>query len=111
MLFRSQLMKNPDIIRNRLKIKAVIQNAGAFREIQNECGSFDRFLWNYVDNEPVRIIRTGENNVPARTELSDKISADLKKRGFKFVGSTIICAYMHAVGIINGHTDDCFCYA
>ena len=105
-----QLMLNPEIIRNRLKIKAVIQNAQAFRAIQNEYGSFNHFLWNYVDNAPIRIIRTGENDVPVRTELSDKISKDLKKRGFKFVGSTIICAYMHAVGLINGHSDDCFCY-
>ena len=105
-----QLMQNPGIIRNRLKIKAVIQNAKAFREIQNEYGSFDAFIWDYVGGSPMRIMRTGERDVPVRTELSDKISADLKKRGFKFVGSTIICAYMHAVGLIDGHTDDCFCF-
>ena len=103
------LMQNPDIIRNRLKIKAVIQNAKAFREVQKEYGCFDTYIWNYVDGKPIRIIRTGENDVPARTELSDKIGIDLKKRGFKFVGSTIICAYMHAVGLINGHTEECFC--
>jgi len=106
-----QLMQNTGIIRNRLKIKAVVQNAKAFRKIQNEFGSFDRFIWNYVDNKPIRIIRTGENDVPARIELSDRISADLKKRGFKFIGSTIICAYMHAVGLINGHTDECYCFS
>ena len=106
-----QLMQNPNIIRNRLKIKAVIQNAAAFRQIRSEYGSFDRFLWGYVDNIPLRLIRTGENDVPVRTELSDNVSADLKKRGFKFVGSAIICAYMHAVGLINGHSDDCFCTA
>ena len=106
-----QLMQNPDIIRNRLKIKAIIQNAGAFRQIQHEYGSFSAFLWAYAGGKPLRIIRTGENDVPARTDLSDKISEDLKKRGFKFVGSTIICAYMHAVGLINGHTDDCFCFS
>ena len=105
-----QLMLNPGIVRNRLKINAVRQNAAAFREIQNEYGSFDSFIWAYVGGRPMRIIRTGENDVPARTELSDKIGADLKKRGFKFVGSTIICAYMHAIGLINGHTDECFCY-
>ena len=104
------LLQNPDIIRNRLKIKAVLQNAKAFRAIQNEYGSFDAFLWSYVNGAPIRIMRTGENDVPARTELSDKISADLRKRGFKFAGSTIICAYMHAVGLINGHSDDCCCY-
>ena len=103
------LMQNPGIIRNRLKIKAVIQNAKAFREVQREFGSFDAYMWGFVNHTPMRIIRTGENDVPTRTELSDKISADLKKRGFKFVGSTIICAYMHAVGLINGHTDECFC--
>ena len=106
-----QLMENSDIVRNRLKIKAVIQNAKAFREIQREYGSFDRYLWQYVDGAAIRIMRTGEKDVPARTELSDKISADLKKRGFKFVGTTIICAYMHAVGLINGHAEDCFCYS
>ena len=106
-----QLMQNPGIIRNRLKIKAVVQNAKAFREVQSEYGNFDAFIWGYVGGVPLRIIRTGERDVPARTELSDKISADLKKRGFKFVGSTIICAYMHAVGLIDGHTDDCFCYS
>ena len=104
-----ELMQNPEIIRNRLKINAVIQNAKAFRMIQNQHGSFDKFIWSYVENSPMRLIRTGENDVPVRTELSDKISADLKKLGFKFVGSTIICAYMHAVGLINGHSDDCFC--
>ena len=103
------LMQNPDIIRNRLKINAVRNNAKAFRAIQEEYGSFDAFLWGYVNNTPMRIIRTGENDVPARTELSDKISEDLKKKGFKFVGTTIVCAYMHAVGLINGHADNCFC--
>ena len=105
-----ELMQNPGIIRNRLKINSVIKNAKAFRELQNEYGSFCEYLWAYVENKPLRIIRTGERDVPVRTALSDKISADLTKRGFKFVGSTIICAYMHAVGLIDGHTDDCFCY-
>ena len=105
-----RLMQDPGIVRNRLKIKAAIHNAKAFREIQNEFGSFDTYIWAYVNNKPLRIIRTGENDVPVRTELSDQISADLKKRGFKFVGSTIMCAYMHAVGMINGHTSECFCY-
>ena len=104
-----QLMQNPGIVRNRLKIKAVIQNASAFHEVQSEYGSFSDFIWQYVDHAPIRIIRTGENDVPVRTELSDKISKDLKKRGFKFVGSTIICAYMHAIGMVDGHSDECFC--
>ena len=105
-----ELMTNPGIIRNRLKIKAVIQNAVAFRKIQEEFGSFDAYIWAFVDNRPLRIIHSGENDVPVRTELSDKISAELKKRGFKFTGTTIICAYMHAVGLINGHTEYCFRY-
>ena len=105
-----QLLQNPEIVRNRLKINAVIQNAKAFREVQREYGSFESFLWRYVDGHSMRIIRTGEKDVPVRTELSDQISADLKKRGFKFVGTTIICAYLHAVGLIDGHTEDCFCF-
>ena len=101
------LMQNPGIIRNRAKISAVITNAKAFRRIQESHGSFDRFLWAYVNGEPLTIRRSGQADVPARTELSDQISGDLKKLGFTFVGSTIICAYMHAVGLINGHTEDC----
>jgi 3-methyladenine DNA glycosylase len=104
-----ELMQNPNIIRNRLKINSVINNAKAFREVQAEFGSFAEFIWRYVDGKPLRIIRNGETHVPARTELSDQISKDLKKRGFKFIGSTTICAYMHAVGLIDGHTDNCFC--
>ena len=104
------LMQNPGIIRNRLKINAVIKNAEAFRAVQRECGSFSDYLWAYVEGKPLRIMRSGERDVPARTALSDRISADLKKRGFKFVGSTIICAYMHAVGLIDGHAEECFCY-
>ena len=103
-----QLMQNAGIVRNRLKINAVITNAKAFRRIEDEFGSFDSYIWRFVDGAPIRIIRTGENDVPVRTGLSDAISADLKKRGFKFVGSKIICAYMHAVGLIDGHTDECF---
>jgi len=105
-----ELMQNPGIIRNRLKINAVIQNAAAFKKVQAEFGSFDAYIWAFAGGKPMRIIRTGENDVPARTELSDAISKDLKKRGFKFVGSTIVCAYMHAVGLIDGHTSACCCY-
>ena len=104
-----ELMNNSEIIRNRLKINAVIKNAQAFLDVQKEYGSFDAFIWSYVDNTPLRLIRTGENDVPVRCELSDRISKDLSKRGFKFIGSTITCAYMHAIGLIDGHTDDCFC--
>ena len=103
-----QLMQNPGIIRNRLKINAIIQNAKAFREIQNEYGSFDKFIWAYVGNKPLRIKRTGKHDIPVTTELSDRISSDLKKRGFKFTGSTIIYSYMQAVGLVNDHDGDCF---
>ena len=104
-----ELLQNAEIIRNRMKINAVINNAKAFKKVQEEFGSFDAYLWGFVNNKPIRIIRTGEHDVPARTELSDSISEDLKKRGFKFVGTTIVCAYMHAIGLINGHADNCFC--
>jgi DNA-3-methyladenine glycosylase I len=103
-----ELMQNPGIIRNRLKIKSVITNAGVFREIQREYGSFDTFLWGYVDGKPIENDLIDIHDIPATTELSDRISKDLKKRGFKFVGSTIIYAYMQAVGLVNDHTLNCF---
>ncbi|MBE0650757.1 MAG: DNA-3-methyladenine glycosylase I [Bacteroidales bacterium] len=105
-----ELMQNAGIIRNRLKINAAITNAKAFLEIQKEFGSFDRFLWNYVDGNPIQNHRKTLSEVPAKTEISDKISKELKKRGFKFVGSTIIYAFMQAVGMVNDHTVDCFRY-
>ena len=103
-----KLMQNAAIIRNRLKINSIITNARAFRQIQDEFGSFDAFLWRYVDNRPVRNHWQTCHDVPATTELSDKISRDLKNRGFKFVGATIIYSYMQAVGLVNDHTVDCF---
>lgn len=103
-----ELMQNSGIIRNRLKINSVITNAKAFRETQREFGSFDAFLWGYVDNKPVQNSWTEMSDVPATTGLSDRISKDLKKRGFKFVGSTIVYAYMQAVGLVNDHVTDCF---
>ena len=106
----ASLMLDERIIRNRLKINSVHHNAKAFQNVQKEFGSFDKYIWSFVNYEPMRIIRDGENDIPVRTELSDKISKDLKKRGFKYVGSVIICAYMHAVGLINGHSKECFCY-
>lgn len=102
------LMQNPGIIRNRLKINSVITNAKAFIELQKEFGSFNSFLWGYVDNKPIQNNWAEMKDIPATSELSDRISKELKKRGFKFVGSTIIYAYMQAVGLVNDHVSDCF---
>ncbi len=100
-----QLMADPGIIRNRLKIESSITNAKAFLAVQAELGSFDSYLWSFVDGRPL-VNTTGK--VPASTALSDAISRDLKKRGFRFVGSTIIYAYMQAVGVVNDHLTTCF---
>ena len=104
------LMKNEKIIRNRLKIKSAIINAQQFIYIQKEYGSFDSFIWSYVDNKPIENHFDTEGDIPARTALSDKISKDLKKHGFKFIGSTIIYAYMQAIGIVNDHVKSCHLY-
>jgi len=104
------LMNDAGIIRNRLKILSVITNAKAFREVQNEYGSFDAFLWRYVDHKPIQNHWRTMSEVPATTDLSDQISKDMKKRGFKFVGSTIIYAYMQSIGMVNDHTTDCFVF-
>jgi len=102
------LMKDPGIVRNRLKIESTISNARAFLAVQKEFGSFSRYLWGFVDNKPV-VNRPGSlKGVPASTGLSDRISKDLKKRGFRFVGSTIVYAYLQAVGVVDDHTADCF---
>lgn len=105
-----ELILNEGIIRNKLKIKAAITNAQLFMEIQQEFGSFSKFIWNYVDGKPIINKFKKREEVPATTELSDKISKDLKKRGFKFVGSTIVYAFMQATGMVNDHTTDCFKY-
>ncbi|WP_420847450.1 DNA-3-methyladenine glycosylase I [Methanolapillus millepedarum] len=105
-----QLMNNSGIIKNRLKINSAVVNAQSFLKIQAEFGSFDRFLWAFTDGQPIQNSWTSVSEVPAQTELSDKISKELKKRGFKFVGSTIIYAYLQAVGVVNDHTADCFLY-
>lgn len=105
-----ELILNEGIIRNKLKIKAAITNAQLFIEIQQEFGSFSKFIWNYVDGKPIINKFKKREEVPATTELSDKISKDLKKRGFKFVGSTIVYAFMQATGMVNDHTTDCFKY-
>ena len=105
-----ELMQNEKIIRNRLKIKSAISNAQQFMRIQTEYGSFDSFIWSYVDHKPIDNHFNTEDEIPARTDLSDKISKDLKKCGFKFVGSTIIYAYMQAIGIVNDHVISCHFY-
>lgn len=105
---RAALMKDPGIVRNRLKIESAVTNAQAYLQIQKELGSFDRYLWNFVDGRPVLNSRTPGERLPASTELSDRISNDLKKRGFRFVGTTIIYAFLQAVGVVNDHSGDCF---
>ena len=105
-----ELMQDEGIIRNRLKIQGAITNAKLFLEIVEKHGSFDNFIWDYVDHEPVVGHRLHMDDVPATTPISDKISKDLKKMGFKFVGSTIIYAFMQATGMVNDHVVDCFVY-
>ncbi|MDL2220550.1 DNA-3-methyladenine glycosylase I, partial [Eubacteriales bacterium OttesenSCG-928-N14] len=94
-------------VRNRLKIQSVITNAKAFRAVQEEFGSFDSYLWAYVEGQPICNEFCDMAQIPAKTELSDRISKDLKKRGFKFVGSTIVYAFMQAVGMVNDHILSC----
>jgi DNA-3-methyladenine glycosylase I len=103
-----QLLKDPGIVRNRLKIRASILNARAFLEIQKEFGRFDRYIWQFTGGKPVQNRRRNLQQVPARTRKSDAMSQDLKRRGFKFVGSTICYAFMQAVGMVNDHTLNCF---
>ena len=105
-----ELMANEGIIRNRLKINAAIINAKLFLEVAEKHGSFDKFIWSYVDYKPITNCLENIEDLPATTPLSDKISKDLKKMGFKFVGSTIIYSFMQAVGMVNDHIADCFVY-
>lgn len=102
------LMKNAGIIRNRLKINSAITNARSFLDVTREFGSFDAYVWRFVDGKPLR--RKRGQSVPPRTELSDALSKDLSRRGFKFVGSTICYAFMQAVGMVNDHDLACFRY-
>jgi DNA-3-methyladenine glycosylase I len=104
----NQLMQNPGIVRNRKKIEASVNNAKCFLEIQEEFGSFDKYIWSFVDNKPVINKWNDLSEVPANSELSDMISKDLKKRGFKFLGTTIIYSHLQATGIINDHLVSCF---
>jgi DNA-3-methyladenine glycosylase I len=105
-----QLLADPGIVRNRLKIESTVRNARAFLAVQKEFGSFDRYIWGFVRGRPIRNHPKSLQEVPARTPESDAISKDLLKRGFKFVGSTICYAFMQAVGMVNDHTTDCFRY-
>jgi DNA-3-methyladenine glycosylase I len=105
-----QLLADPGIVRNRLKIKAAIQNAKAFLEVQKEFGSFDKYLWQFVGGRPIRNHWKSLKQLPARTPESDALSKDLLKRGFKFVGSTICYAFMEAVGMVDDHVEGCWKY-
>jgi DNA-3-methyladenine glycosylase I len=104
------LMRNEGIIRNRLKIASAVKNAKAFLELQTEFGSFDRYVWQFVDGKPRINVRKHLRDVPAQTAESDAMSKDLKKRSFTFVGSTICYAFMQAVGMVNDHIVTCFRY-
>ena len=107
---RAHLMRDAGIVRNRLKIESTVGNAAAFLAVQREFGSFDRFLWDFVGGRPVVNRRRRLAELPARTELSDALSRELKRRGFRFVGSTICYAFMQAVGVVNDHVTGCFRY-
>jgi len=106
----SQLLNNSGIIRNRLKINSAVQNAKVFLNIKKEFGSFDKYIWSFVNNKTIKNHFKTIKDLPAKTPLSDKISKDLKSRGMNFVGSTIIYAHLQATGIVNDHTVDCFKY-
>jgi DNA-3-methyladenine glycosylase I len=105
---RAALMKNPGLVRNRLKIEAAVSNARAFLAVQAEFGSFDRYVWRFVNGRPIRNGWVHARQVPARTTESDALSKDLQARGFRFVGSTICYAFMQAVGMVNDHSVGCF---
>ena len=106
----AELLANPGIVRNRLKINAVISNAKAFFEIVEKHGSFDKFIWNYVDGNPIVGHWKTFEDMPLTIPLADKISKDLKKLGFKFVGTTIIYSFLQATGVVNDHLTSCFVY-
>jgi DNA-3-methyladenine glycosylase I len=105
------LLQNPGIIRNRLKVTAAINNAKHFLEVQSEFGTFAAYIWKFVDYKPIQSQLVSIKDYPVRTATSDAISKDLKKRGFSFVGTTIMYAYMQSIGMVNDHTANCFCYA
>lgn len=105
-----ELLHNEGIVRNKLKVNAVITNAKAFLQVVEEFGSFSSYIWSFVDGKPIQNHFKELGDVPATSEISDIMSKDLKKRGFKFVGSTICYAYMQAVGMVNDHIAGCLCY-
>jgi len=105
-----ELLNNEGIIRNRLKIASTIANAKAFLAVQKEFGTFDKYIWQFTGHLPVKNHVTHYKKLPAKTPVSDAMSRDLKKRGFNFTGSTICYAFMQAVGMVNDHSTDCFCY-
>ena len=105
-----ELLQNPGIVRNRLKVRSVVKNANVVLRIQEEFGSFDAFIWRYVDDKPKQNAWKTLSEIPTHTPESDVMSKDLKKRGCSFVGSTICYAFMQAVGMVNDHTTDCFRY-
>lgn len=103
-----QLLKNPGIIRNKLKVNAAVTNAQAFIRIREEFGTFNKYIWQFVDNKPVQNTWKSLQEMPAKTTLAENITRDLKKRGFSFVGPTIVYSHMQATGMVNDHTTDCF---
>ncbi len=104
------LLQNPEIIRNKLKVNATVVNAGLVIEMQKEFGSFDKYIWQFVEGKTIQNKWTDMSQVPVSTAESDAMSKDLKKRGFKFIGTTICYAFMQATGMVNDHTVDCFCF-
>ncbi len=107
---QAELLLNPAIVRKRLKVASTTLNARAFLAIQKEFGSFDAYIWGFVGGQPIVNSPKTMSDIPGKTDLSDQISKDLLKRGFKFVGSTIVYAYLQAAGLVNDHTVDCFRY-
>jgi len=106
----ASLLQDAGIVRNKLKIGATVTNARAFLKVQDEFGSFSKYIWDFVDGKPIKNSVKKYKDAPATTEISDALSKDLKKRGFKFVGSTVIYAHMQATGMVNDHEIDCFRY-
>lgn len=103
-----ELLHNTGIIRNRLKIESSVKNAKAFIKVREEFGTFSQYIWRFVEHQPIKNEFKNLSEVPVSTPLSDKISKDLKKRGFKFVGTTIIYAFMQAIGMVNDHVQTCY---
>ncbi|MCH7591017.1 DNA-3-methyladenine glycosylase I [PVC group bacterium] len=103
-------LKNPGIVRNRLKVESTVSNAKAYLAVQKEFGSFCNYIWKFIEGKPIQNSFKTLSQIPAKTPLSDEISDDLKKRGFRFVGSTICYAFMQAIGMVNDHTVDCYRY-